>query len=140
MTETPTMPVELSTLDENRFGVRTARAMNLTAPLLPQVIEFCQKRQVKFLIARCPTHDLHAAQSMECNGFLVMDTLVYFRYALSGNFLPEHRDVAIHLVREEDTKLISQVAAQAFQGYDGHYHADSRLNRAVCDELYIDWA
>ena len=27
-----------------------------------------------------------------------------------------------------------------FSGYLGHYHADPRLDRAKCDEVYLSWA
>src|SRR5262249_9679157 len=33
-----------------------------------------------------------------------------------------------------------KLAALAFQGYQGHYHADKRLDRSRCDEVYSSWA
>jgi ribosomal protein S18 acetylase RimI-like enzyme len=35
---------------------------------------------------------------------------------------------------------VRAIAAQAFQGYYGHYHADPRLDQAACDAAYISWA
>ena len=140
MTESPTLPVEFSPLDENRFGVRTARAMNLTAHLLPQVMDFCHQHEVQFLITRCSTKDLSAVQAMQRNGFLLMDTMVYFRYDLMCTAVPERRDVDIRFVQGDDTEIVSRIASQAFHEYDGHYHADPRLNRSSCDDLYVDWA
>jgi GNAT superfamily N-acetyltransferase len=35
---------------------------------------------------------------------------------------------------------VKQVAADSFRGYSGHYHADERLRRSQCDEIYTDWA
>jgi GNAT superfamily N-acetyltransferase len=35
---------------------------------------------------------------------------------------------------------VAAIAAQAFSGYLGHYHADLRLNRADCDAVYVSWA
>ena len=32
------------------------------------------------------------------------------------------------------------MATEAFRGYYGHCHADQRLDRAKCDEVYRDWA
>ncbi len=69
----------LSSIDEERFGIRSARASGLTVEALPGVIEFCQQNDVKFLVARCPVHELPAAQAMEGNGFILMDTFVVFR-------------------------------------------------------------
>ena len=140
MTESLAVPVELSPLDEARFGVRAARAKNLTADLLPHVMNLCNQWKVQFLIARCSTQDLPAVQAMQRRGFLLMDTLVYFRYDLEQMALPQRREVDIRSVRTDDTELIGRIARQAFQGYGGHYHADPRLDRAICDNLYVDWA
>ena len=82
MTKNQTMPVELSTLDENRFGVRTARAMNLTKHLLPQVMDFCHQQKVQFLITRCSTKDLSAVQAMQRNG----------RHLIDRGHRQQHRD------------------------------------------------
>jgi GNAT superfamily N-acetyltransferase len=35
---------------------------------------------------------------------------------------------------------VERVAAGAFQGYYGHYHADPKLDRNKCDEGYVSWA
>ncbi len=133
-------PVVLSPLDEARFGVRTARAMNLTLTILPQVMDFCRAEQVQFLIARCSTQDLTAAQAMERLGFSLMDTLVYYRRDLAQQPLPERRPVPIRPAMLVDVEAVCQIARQAFRGYGGHYHADPRLERAACDDLYVDWA
>jgi len=138
--ESLAVPVELSPLDEARFGVRAARAKNLTADLLPHVMNLCNQWKVQFLIARCSTQDLPAVQAMQRRGFLLMDTLVYFRYDLEQMALPQRREVDIRSVRTDDTELIGRIARQAFQGYGGHYHADQRLDRASCNDLYVDWA
>jgi GNAT superfamily N-acetyltransferase len=133
-------PAVLSQLDEDRFGVRTARCMSITADLLPQVMDFCHTRRVRFLIARCSTQDLPAAQSMENLGFSLMDTLVYFRRDLARPPMPQRRAVPIRSAGPEDVEAVGRIARQAFQGYDGHYHADARLDRLACDDLYVDWA
>lgn len=130
--------VALSPLDENRFGVRTARAMRLRHADLPEVMEFCDRERVGLLIARCSTSDLPAVQAMEQLGCSLMDTLVYFRRSLEN--LPPRRDVHIRKAKASDVEAIREIAQQAFPGYDGHYHADTRLDRALCDDLYVDWA
>jgi ribosomal protein S18 acetylase RimI-like enzyme len=35
---------------------------------------------------------------------------------------------------------VAEIAAAAFAGYGGHYHADPRLDRAAADATYSDWA
>jgi ribosomal protein S18 acetylase RimI-like enzyme len=39
-----------------------------------------------------------------------------------------------------DAAAIRQVAIASFTDYFGHYHADPRLDNALCDAVYIDWA
>ena len=70
-----------------------------------------------------------------------MDTLVYYSFDLAKRAIPD--DSSRVLVRKfvaEDTPQIETVAAAAFAGYYGHYHADPRLDRAKCDEGYVSWA
>ncbi len=140
MPETPGSPAVLSPLDEARFGIRTARAMDLTESAIGQVLDFCRLEQVRLLIARCPTRDLPAAQAMERNGFNLMDTLVYFRRDLVKQPLLESVGIPIRLAIVEDVDAVGEIARQAFRGYPGHYHADPRLDRSACDDLYVDWA
>ena len=140
MVDGDSAPASLSALDEARFGVRTARALSLTADLLPQVMDFCRVEHVRFLIARCSTLNLPAAQAMENLGFRLMDTLVYFRRDLLVQPLPDRREIPTHPVVPTDIEHVRQVAREAFRGYDSHYHADPRLDRAACDDLYVDWA
>jgi GNAT superfamily N-acetyltransferase len=77
---------------------------------------------------------------MEGLGFSLMDTLVYFRRDLMGPPLPERREVPTRLVESDDVENVRQIAREAFRGYDSHYHSDPHLNRAACDEVYVDWA
>jgi len=135
-----TEPAALSPLDESRFGVHTARAISLTASDLPRVMDFCRAERVEFLIARCSTQDLQAAQEMERLGFSLMDTLVYFRRDLTRPPLPETPFATICSARPGDVEDVHQIARDAFRDYGGHYHADPRLDRTACDELYVDWA
>ena len=135
-----TNSVRFSPLDEARFGVRTARAMDITADQLPEILEFCSHQDVQFLIARCSTRDSATLQVMESTGFLIMDTLVYYYFDLFRKNLPERRQVSIRTIRPQDIEAIADVARQAFRGYESHYHADLQLDRSACDDLYVDWA
>jgi GNAT superfamily N-acetyltransferase len=137
-----TNSVRFSPLDEARFGVRTARAMDVTADQLPEILEFCNDQEVQFLIARCSTREFATLQAMERAGFLIMDTLVYFYFDVLRKTLPERHQVSIRTIRpqHDDIEAIADVARQAFRGYESHYHADLRLDRSACDDLYVDWA
>ncbi len=134
------MPVSLSPLDEERFGIRTAKALGVTTANLPEVLRFCAENDVALLIARCAADDLPAAHAMERAGFLLMDTLVYWSRDLVHKPLPEQRTVPIRPARPEESTRIREIAAEAFRGYLGHYHADERLDNEKCDEVYADWA
>lgn len=133
--------VELSPLEEARFGIRTARAPQVTRAELPSVLHFCRQQGVMLLIARCLVSDLPVAQEMERLGFRLMDTLVYQAYDVASRPIPEDREqVPIRLLRPEDVAHIEPLAATVFRGYDGHYHADPRLDPAQCDAAYVSWA
>lgn len=133
--------VYLSAIDEERFGIRTARAPEVTLQVLPSVIEFCRNNAVKLLIARCPVSELRVAQAMEREGFLLTDTLIYYSRDLTKKPVPKDVGKAEWrpMQRGEEEK-IGTVAAESFRGYLGHYYADERLDRAKCDEVYTSWA
>ena len=80
--------IDLSAIDEERFGIRTARASNVTVEGLSKVLDFCQAHSVVLLIARCLTANTQAAQAMERHGFLLMDTLIYYERNLIKPSIP----------------------------------------------------
>jgi GNAT superfamily N-acetyltransferase len=136
-----TFRIALSPLDEQRFGIRSARVQGLTLEQFPEVLEFCRANGVVFLIARCPASDLMTAQAMERQGFLIMDTLVYCTRDLRKTPLPpDGTDMQIRSGRREDLDEVLSIAHESFRGYQGHYHADQRLDRTKCDEAYASWA
>ena len=134
-------PVELSEIDRERFGIRTARSAGVTADSLPGVLDYCRRHDVRLLIARCRVSELAAAQALEQAGGGQMDTLVYYARDLVGTPIPADTDgVSIRGIRPGDEAQVQAIAAEAFRGYVGHYHADPRLDRAKCDEAYTSWA
>jgi len=140
MREAP-LSAQLSPLDTQRFGVRTARARVTTVEEVPEVLDFCAREGVQFLIARCRADDLRIAHQLEQAGGRLMDTLVYYRRDLRKAPVPEEKPpVLIRPARPEDEEAIRHVATEAFRGYRGHYHADPRLDPAKADEAYVDWA
>ena len=136
------MKIELSALDEQHFGMKTARAVDISTESLAKVMAFCHEHSIKFLIARTPVTELKAVQAMEKQGFLLMDTLVYSGCDIVSRPIPTDDDtkVKIRAFGPGDEHQIQAVAAGAFQAYDGHYHADERLDRKKCDAVYESWA
>jgi ribosomal protein S18 acetylase RimI-like enzyme len=132
--------IAFSEIDSERFGVRVARAQ-VEGKNLSQIIDFCAAEHIKLLIARCTTRELRTAQEMESRGFLLMDTLVYYSFDLTQRAIPDDAPrVHIRKFVRDDTAQVETVAAAAFKGYYGHYHADSRLDERKCDEGYVAWA
>jgi GNAT superfamily N-acetyltransferase len=135
------IPVSLSTIDEERFGIKSAKAQDFGMEHFANILKFCEDNGVVFLIARCQSKELHLIQEMERNGFLFMDTLVHYSCNLKKNPPPAlNTGIVIRSFRPGEEKLISSVAEKSFTGYHGHYHADSRLDPAKCNEAYMDWA
>ena len=135
------MDLYISDIDKERFGFKTARVVGLSSDSLSGVLDFCRGEKVKLLIARCNISDLNAAQSMEKNDFLLMDTLMYYNRDLTFRSVPADHGVAnVRPIWMEEEEEMIAVAQASFHGYYGHYHADSRLDNDKCDEVYVDWA
>jgi GNAT superfamily N-acetyltransferase len=133
--------IALSELDRERFGIVTARDGAVTAQSLESDLAFCRSNGVRLFIARCRTEDLDVAQALEAAGGRLMDTLVYYVRVIVKGELPENTcKVPIRPVQPGEDEAVRQVAAQSFQGYRGHYHADPLLDQGKCDEAYQSWA
>jgi GNAT superfamily N-acetyltransferase len=136
-----TSSITLSDIDEQRFGIKTAKALGFRSDDIANALRFCRQNDVVFLIARCLTSDLNLAQDLERTGFLLMDTLLYYSCDLKKVFLTENiPGIKIRPLRNGEEEIIKTIASDTFKGYLGHYHADRRLDRERCDEVYIDWA
>jgi GNAT superfamily N-acetyltransferase len=131
----------LSPLDEARFGVRTVQARNIEAGNIAELEQFCQDEQVQFVIVRVSANQLDLVQTLEANDYRLMDTIVYYAFKFGKKGIPQ--DSNSHKIRPQiasDIDEVIAIASESFKGYFGHYHADPRLDKAKCDEVYIDWA
>lgn len=142
MTATSSKPtLRESTLDFERFRVRTAKLTIEDPTDAAAAVEAAREQGFGLLIARCDTHRLACAQALENEGFRLMDTLVYYTQRLSTR-----RDAALaagyrwRLAEPSDAGPVEALARETFQGYMGHYHADPHLDRQACDDVYADWA
>ena len=133
--------VYVSDIDEDRFGIKIAKALRVTLENLPEIMGFCRSNNVIMLIARCSTNDFPALHSMEREGFCLMDTLLYYSVDLKNvPNLVNTGEVSIRNVQSGEEDKVKAIADEAFRGYFGHYHADERLDNAKCDEVYVSWA
>jgi acetyltransferase (GNAT) family protein len=140
-------PVAYSAIDTERFGVRTARAVAGRLEEWPRILSFCRQESIRLLIVRCATADIAIAQAIEDAGGRLMDTLLTYRADLAGadgiaaTLRPDdHISVAPSRRQPGEQERIRKIAAEAFQSYLGHYHADTRLDQARCDAAYASWA
>jgi ribosomal protein S18 acetylase RimI-like enzyme len=129
-----------SPLDEERFGIVTARWNEATAADLDAALAYCAENRVELVIARCDAADVAAVHALEATGALLMDTLVYWARALED--LPDGRAGApdVRVATAKDAPTVRHVAERAFHGYLGHYHMDPKLDSSRADEAYADWA
>lgn len=140
-TDTLQASVQLSPLDEERFGICSARAPSVTLETLPEIMKFCRAKDVVFLVARCRVEEVAGAQAMERAGFRLMDTLLYWARNLVKVPIPaDNCKVPIRPIRGGEEAIVRGIAAEIFRGYFGHYHADPRLDPKKCDEAYVSWA
>lgn len=130
-----------SALDHERFGVRTAKLSIDEPTQAAAAVDAARERGLDMLIARCDTQRLACAQALEQAGFRLMDTLVYYTQRLATRRPPAlPAGYGSRLAGSADAAAVEALARETFQGYLGHYHADPRLDRRACDEVYADWA
>lgn len=133
--------VWLSAMDTERFGVKIARTNTFTHQNILETIDFCSANQVELLIGRCSTRDIQTVHAAESQGFRLMDTLVYLRKDLTHYTpLPSRSTASIEVAKSSDQAEAIEVALVSFDGYQGHYHADNRLDRSSATAVYGSWA
>lgn len=121
--------------------MRTAKAFVSAGEEVAALIDSCRNQAVQLLIVRCPAEELAVAQALEDAGGRLMDVLVYLARDLHATQIPvDVGHVSIRSARREDAEAVASVAREGFKGYVGHYHADPRLDRGACDEVYVSWA
>ncbi|MFG6413868.1 GNAT family N-acetyltransferase [Roseateles sp. DC23W] len=136
-----TLPI-LSALDAERFGWVTAKLTVDTTTDFNAVDAWLEAHAVRFVIARVATDDTAQAQALEARGYRLMDTLLYYLRTLGGaNIAPLELQAGYDLdVARPSPAEMRALAAQAFRGYMGHYHADPAIAPALADEVYASWA
>jgi len=132
--------VGLAALESERFGIKVARAPGATRENLGEILEFCRKHKMEFLVARCAGDDIPAARALEDAGARLADTqLHYYRRPFP---LPERdRRIEIRPVEPGEKETLAAVARAAFRDYRGHFQQDPAL-AGICPaaELYSSWA
>lgn len=131
----------LSELDGARFGRRVAKAAPESETEWRGTLDFCARHEVQLLIARIDSARIALAQRMESDGAHLTDVLLRFRRARLTDAAPVHAGgFRIRACLPLEADRVRQLARACFRGYTSHYHADPRLERDACDEVYADWA
>lgn len=95
----------------------------------------------EMIMVRLPTTAVKSVQALERRGAILTDTLVYFQKKKINQYdtnLPN--GYVACAAQSSDANEVSCLAAESFKGYFGHYHADDRLNKSDCDDVYTSWA
>ncbi|MEW9920368.1 GNAT family N-acetyltransferase [Marimonas sp. MJW-29] len=135
------MPIAFNEMETRRFGIRCARVEDPRAPLT-EINAAAQSQEIAFLSVRVATDDIAIVQALEEDGYRLMDTLVYYDAPLSTQPIEPRAqdDIEIRAAAPQNADCVGKVAAAAFSGFFGHYHADTRLSQDACDAIYVDWA
>lgn len=135
------MEIRLSELDRLRFSIVTAKAKIDDGDTVDELIRQAKGLRAELLIVRLSTKNIALAQDLEKSGAILTDTLVYFQKKKIQKYeiiLPDGYSVCN--AERADAETVGMTAAEAFKDYLGHYHADSRLARQNCDDVYSSWA
>jgi ribosomal protein S18 acetylase RimI-like enzyme len=131
----------ISKIDQQRFGVMTAKATLEGGDSVCDLIQKSKDDQVKFLIVRVPTNQIDITKQLENEGAFLADTLVYYvknEVEFYANQLINGYEMRNAIV--EDADSLEKVALETFENYPGHYHADGNLKKIDCDKVYASWA
>lgn len=129
-----------SELDEARFAIRVARVGWMTPELLPVALAYCRENRVSLLMSKCMGTERRTVHAMEQAGFLLMEAMLCLAGDLTRRLPEKPAGVVVRPFEKSDEKEVLRLAEACFAGYESHYHADDRLDRAKSDEIQVDWA
>ena len=136
---TTALNVSFAPLETERFGIATAKADVDSPDDLCGLLSFCSDHRIQFLIVHCPATAGGTVRALEDDGFRLMDTRLTFEADLRHRAVTP-RESTIRPLRAGEESALEAIARDAFAGYPGHFHADPRLDRKACDEVYVSWA
>ena len=134
------MSIQISEWDTNHFGFTIAKLLYTKDPSNIQKDMQASKRiGSKLLISRCPTDAFGWIHELGRRGFQFMDTIVYYSIDLNDYQIPEPKYQAREAT-DNDIPAVRWIARESFKGYISHFHADPKLDKNKCDEVYELWA
>jgi hypothetical protein len=130
----------LSGPDGDVFGFRVARTFVGSEEDVAAAERFCREQEVPLLVARCHAGHTPLVHVLTRRGHLLMATQSRYscRLAVAVRKQPDDR-YPIRTATAADRDALRELTREAFAGYPSHYHADPRLDRDRCDEVYVHW-
>jgi hypothetical protein len=133
--------VTFSELDSHRFKVRIGKVTTSAGADVASILASAQALNLDMLIGRVITSDMRTIHQLEAHGFHLMDTLIHYKKTnFSGVASQIMGRFSLRFASMEDENPIRSLAEEAFSNYLSHYHADPKLDRSRCNEVYADWA
>jgi len=133
--------MQISVPDSERFGIHVARTRLETLGDLDETHALARARGLDMLIVRVATRQRAVAAALRRVAGEPLDEILYFEGAIPTEPVsPAARRERSRCATASDAGDMAAIARHAFAGYCGHYHADPRLPRHCCDEVYASWA
>ncbi len=113
--------------------------------LIQEVLRWARKRGVELLSCRTYSDDPPTVHALERQGFVLVDTVLDYvhdsrRDPLATIPSPElPPDCTIAPATVADREALLQVAANAFAGHFGRFHADPHLTGELATRVYHQW-
>lgn len=138
------MPLKLNALQTHRFGVVCAQfdGLGKEVPELVVINQMAAEHKVKMVSTRVSVDAIETVHMLEADGYKLMDTLVYYQGSVAATctFDALKHTLDMRIACADDANVVAEIAKAAFAGYFGHFHADPKLDNALADEVYVDWA
>jgi GNAT superfamily N-acetyltransferase len=136
-----TAPARVARLewDSRHFGVEVGR-LEGGADGLAEALADAARGGLRLVIARVEAAEPGGVARLEAHGFGLADTLVRYERAPAPPPPVRARTVRVRPATPEDAAAVEALAAEAFEGYPGHFRHDPRLDPRRADEVYVRWA
>lgn len=125
--------------DSRHFGFPIGRLEGGTEGLEAALAE-ADAARIRLLVARVEVSELEEVERLEEHGFRLADTLVRYARELPPGPGEAHTELRIRPAAPGDAGEVERLAAEAFEGYPGHFRNDHRLDPRLADLVYVRWA
>ncbi len=132
------------TFDSQVLGFSVARITgdglkhewNKIENLIPLLIDDLKANNVRYAIWRIPADDFLLIQSLEKNGFLLIDGLMTLEASFGTNNFQQNEHVAV--ATPDDSMQLIALSKDIFQGVSRYYH-DPLISKNTADMVFGTW-